>query len=216
MIIRYSSNFPAEKIFGMIGLEGFGPNSFWTDWSDEGRRSYQGMVNEYIRRYDAWTLHFTNLEKSVKDKGFITPLIISTGAPRIKPIEAVPPEIRETPVKSWVLMDGFYGGSRLWIAQKLKMEVPVLINDWEEAYTGYKKVQPNELNHYLPGCNPRVDRTRGILISDPVPYHQSKEWIDTIIRPARDYLATEIFNKWYPKKPKEFNPKKYKASFERL
>jgi hypothetical protein len=216
--LRYVPSFPASKIFGMIGLKGFGPNSYWDDWSKEGRESYEKIVDEYITRYDAWTGHFTRLEESVKREGFRNPLIVTSGPPRMKSQKGIPPELLEKPKEEWILLDGFYGGSRLYVAQKLGMEVPIIVNDWTRAFDESMEIMNlNHLSTFFADTYETavVHPQHGLVVRNIQSYHMPDTWVDTIMQPARDHLCVEIYNKHYSPKIK-FSLKKYEERFQKM
>lgn len=216
--VRYCSAFPSEKIFGMIGLKGFGPNSWWDDWTDEGVHAYKAMTEEFIMRYDAWTGHFTKLTESIKKEGFRNPVIVTIGKPRVRSMKCVPPRYTKLDTKNWIFMEGNYGGSRLWVAQQLGMSIPVIMSDFPNEYPEYREIgKIDQLYNFFKDIPEKISvtRERGIEITQLPPTHMGENFDNGIVAPARELLLTEIYNKHYHRKIK-FNPLKFKKLAARV
>lgn len=75
---------------------------------------------------------YDTLEASILEKGFINPILINAGfCPPIS-VRHLSREMRQDASK--ILVCCKWGGSRLYIAQKHKLDVPCLISDFIDRY----------------------------------------------------------------------------------
>lgn len=71
---------------------------------------------------------YTNLEKSILEKGFINPIMINAGfCPWISQ-RYLPKKMAQDSNK--ILVCCKWGGSRLWVAQKHNFDIPCIISDF--------------------------------------------------------------------------------------
>ena len=192
----------SRKIFGMVGRCGGGYNTVWEDWSAEGRLARELIISEFEKGMDAICGHYKRLEESVKKEGFRNPLIITCGLPVRKKITHLPPELKKKDPASLLLLEGTTGGSRLWVAQKLKMAVPCLINDFTGRYPGKLQVlNTNQAMRFFtdkPSAL-RIDRFKGILETfdnSKVGHHLGDKWSEDKIVKYRAPLWVSIMNKY--------------------
>jgi hypothetical protein len=131
-----------NSIFGSVGRCGSGYNTRWNDWSEQGIENIKNLNDEWYKRYDAITEHYTKLEESILKEGFRNPIILTCGRPFNRRQSFIPPELRQK--KDLLIMEGFDGGSRLWVAQKYNIPVPCIINDRTGKYADYPELFKKE------------------------------------------------------------------------
>jgi len=150
--IRYAT-LPPNKIFnwmapGNVTLWNY--FSSWRDtwWTEETVQLRNECEQVWITAFDKMTNHFTKLEESILKTGIQHPIKVVTGAPFEQsmsirfPNEVIPPDMRDNVSK--VLSTHQYGGSRLYLAQKLNIPVPCLIYDYYDSYENYPEVNIDE------------------------------------------------------------------------
>lgn len=192
---------PARDIFGMVGRCGGGYNTIWVDWTDEGRRKRELIMREYEEGLDAICGHYVKLETSILAEGVRNPVIITCGRPRKRPIECLPPEMRDMPEDQLLLLETTMGGSRLHVCQKHSMMIPCIVNDWTGRFKDEPEIKSEEdaMQHYR-------DRPSGIVFhaiqgliekfdQQKVGYHLGSEWREDKIMPLRAPLWIGIMNK---------------------
>lgn len=124
----------ADKIFGMVGRCGSGPNTRWLDWSDLGRKNKALIEQEYMRAMNAYCSHYIDLESDILKNGFIDPIIVSYPRPSNRlNYKYIPPELLN---QDLFFLDSFWGASRLWVAQKHNMHIPCIVNDQTNTIDG--------------------------------------------------------------------------------
>lgn len=162
--VRYAT-LPAQEIFGMVGRCGGGYNTVWSDWTPEGRTKREKIMEEFERGINKINGHYTRLEKSIREKGMLNPVIITCGRPLYRKPHHLPPEMRKLDPSKLLLAEGVTGGSRLYVAQKLNIPVPCIINDRVGRFDDCPKIDSKEgaLQYF---SNKSVDliysRTHGI------------------------------------------------------
>lgn len=129
----------ANSILGSVGRCGSGYNTRWDDWSEQGRENIKKINDEWYERYDRITQHYTNLEKSILEKGFRNPILITCGKPFNRTLDFIPPELRNK--VDLLIMEGYDGGSRLWVAQKHNLPVPCIVNDRIGKFYEHPKIE---------------------------------------------------------------------------
>lgn len=192
---------PANDIFGMVGRCGGGYNSIWVDWSLVGRQKRKLIMEEYEQGLDAICGHYSKLEKSILEEGIRNPIIITCGLPKKRPIECLPPEMRNLPESQLLLLESTTGGSRLHIAQKYNMQISCIVNDWTERFSLYPKItKDTDTLKYYKDCpsNVKLHHRLGIVESfdeKKVGYHLGHEWSEEKLMPLRAPLWIGIMNK---------------------
>ena len=193
---------PARDIFGMVGRCGGGYNSQWTDWSDEGRRKRELIMQEYEQGLDEICGHYRKLESSILREGIRNPVIITCGAPRRRTWEHLPPEMRSWPLEKLLLLETTMGGSRLHVCQKHDMRIMCIVNDWTGRFRSEPEIR-NEAEARLCYLDPpqhiKFDQNLGILESfstNKVGYHLGEEWSEDKLMPLRAPLWIGILNKY--------------------
>ena len=202
MVETYFTYLDPNKIFGMVGRCGGGYNTVWEDWSPEGRIARENIMREFEDGINEICGHYSKLEESILAEGFRNPIIITCGHPIRKKLKHVPPEIRKINFKKWLLMEGFTGGSRLWVAQKHNIPVPCFINDFtgsgmynlkistiEQASTYYKDPPKRLSFHPTYGLIEDFDNVK-------VGYHLGDDWSEEKIVRLRAPLWVKTMNKY--------------------
>lgn len=193
---------PARMIFGMVGRSGGGYNTIWTDWSDQGRQRRELIMKEYELAMDHLCGHYTKLEQSVLQEGFRNPVIITCGTPKKRTMEHLPPEWRARPIHELLLLETTMGGSRLYVAQKHNMEIPCIVNDWCNRFSGEPEITNIEearmcymdppkglsFNPHL-GLVESFDQTK-------VGHHLGPDWSEDRQLPHRAVIWIKIMNKY--------------------
>ena len=197
----YYAMIPARDIFGMVGRCGGGHNTVWEDWSDIGKLKRKIIIEEFEAGMDKLCGHYAKLEQSVLQEGFRNPIIITCGKPQRRKLSHLPPEMLEKDPSELLLLEGFTGGSRLWVAQKYDLKVPCIIND----FTGrFKDLQPlrtaDEVKAYFKDT-PRflaLDANKGAMEAfdqNKVGYHLGLEWTEDKVLPHRTMLWINAMNR---------------------
>lgn len=102
-------------------------------WSEPKFEELRDIINDYyIKRYDELTGHYSNLEKSILEKGFLNPVLITAGPPQMRKMKEIPPYLRSNPEN--LLLSEHLGGSRIYIAQKYDMDIPCIVSDFVNRF----------------------------------------------------------------------------------
>ena len=112
-----------SKIFNFVGP----PSGGW-------KLSYDEMIKHAEKRvadYNARNGFFQNLLESVEKEGFRNPIIVRAGYMPTPYWKNLSEEFRKPGMTNMMFCDQV-GGSRLWTAFKLNMELPCLIRDYRE------------------------------------------------------------------------------------
>lgn len=198
--VRYVQ-LPARQIFGMVGRCGGGYNTLWEDWSDEGRKKRQLIMEEYEQELNKICGHYSKLEQSILAEGIRNPVVVTCGYPKKRMLKHLPPEMLALPESELLLLEGTTGGSRLHIAQKLNLTIPCLVNDWtgrfdkeikiaspDQARVFYKdqpsSIEINSANELVEGFD-----------DDRVSYHLGEEWSEDKVMPLRAPMWLQIMEK---------------------
>ena len=197
----YYTMLPARDIFGMVGRCGGGHNTVWEDWSDMGRLKRQIVIEEFEEGMDKLCGHYEKLEQSVLQEGFRNPILITCGKPQRRKLHHLPPEMLAKDPSELLLLEGFTGGSRLWVAQKYNLNVPCIVND----FTGrFKRLTPlrtaDEVKAYFKDT-PRfliLDANKGASESfdqNKVGHHLGIEWTEDKVLPHRTVIWINAMNR---------------------
>lgn len=87
------------------------------------------IEDHYVRRFNEVSGHYERLLESVARSGFRNPIMVSAGRLERRNVKELPPSLR---TKEDLIVSEYLGGSRLWAAAKLGIDVPCIVND----YTG--------------------------------------------------------------------------------
>ena len=202
MIKVYYALLDPNTIFGSVGRCGGGYNTVWEDWTPEGREARENIMREYEDGLNDICGHYAKLENSVLIEGFRNPLIITCGQPFRRKMTHLPPELRQRPTKDWLILEGVTGGSRLWVAQKLGMPVPCLVNDSTGMFNkGTRVLSAAQAKKYFKDVPQTLMLTpqRGIIESyenAKSGYHLGPEWSEGELVKYRAPLWVSTMNKY--------------------
>ena len=192
----------ANRIFGMVGRCGGGHNTVWADWTHSGRMNRENIISEFETGMNKICGHYEKLEASMVEHGMRDPLLVTCGWPTRRQHFHMPPEIASLAPPTRLLLEGMTGGSRLWVAQKHKMKVPCIINDFTGKWnTGTILSSRQEVINYF-GDEPfalSFNPSRGVSLPfDPnkVGFHMNGEWSESDMVKQRAPLWVGIMNKY--------------------
>lgn len=191
-----------DQIFGMVGRCGGGYNTVWQDWTPDGRIARENIMREYEEGLNEICGHYDRLEKSILEDGFRNPLILSCGVPRRCKMHHLPPEIIKLPPKRRLLLEGVTGGSRLWVAQKHKIPVPCIINDYLNVYnkgTYIRSKLEADVNFKDVPQHTTFNQFRGFTESydnKKLGYHMDPMWTEEAIAKLRAPLWVGTMNRY--------------------
>lgn len=133
----------------------------WADWHDPKYEPIRDMMeSEYVTAFNKFSSHYTRLEDSIAREGIRNPVMLTSGPLLRRKAEELPPAVLADPGR---LVCEWLGGSRLYVAAKMGIMVPAIINDFagleygELIPTGtdlkqFFKDQPKQI-YWLPnGC----------------------------------------------------------------
>lgn len=86
----------------------------------------------YVGRFNEVSGHYERLLESVAREGFRNPIMVAGGRLERRKAEELPHRQRQELADGRLLVSEYLGGSRLWAAQQLGVDVPCIVND----YTG--------------------------------------------------------------------------------
>jgi hypothetical protein len=191
---------PARDIFGMVGRCGGGYNSQWTDWTDEGRRKRELIMEEFEQGLNAICGHYSRLETSILQEGIRNPVTVTCGYPRKRTIQHLPPEMRTLPPEQLLLLETTLGGSRLHVCQKYSMQIPCIVTDWTGRFCDEPEIHTESEARMCYLDQPqsvRFDPQLGFVESfdqKKVGYHLGHEWSEDRLMPLRAPLWIRIMN----------------------
>jgi len=84
----------------------------------------------YVKRFNEVSGHYERLLESVARSGFRNPIMVSAGHLERRNPRELPPAIRN---KEDLIVSEYLGGSRLWAAGKLGVDVPCIVNDYADV-----------------------------------------------------------------------------------
>lgn len=84
----------------------------------------------YIGRFNEVSGHYERLLESVAREGFRNPIMVSAGRLERRKTAELPPALRQ---REDLIVSEYLGGSRLWAAQQLGVDVPCIVNDYASA-----------------------------------------------------------------------------------
>ena len=103
----------------------------WTgkkDWHDARYEPLRDLIeNEYVSQFDAVAGHYRRLHDSIEREGFRNPIMVSAGFLERRLPKDLPPDMRG---RSDLIVSEYLGGSRLWVAARLGVPVPCIVNDY--------------------------------------------------------------------------------------
>ena len=99
-------------------------------------------TEEQVAIHNARNNFFANLEESIKEKGIRNPIIVTAGwvpGPIRKNLNMLMEETYKTSI-CWQV-----GGSRLYVAQKLGLDIPCIVKDHNNVYSSPPLTTENEI-----------------------------------------------------------------------
>ena len=121
-IVRYSV-LDATSVFNYIG-----PDVLGTAINHKLR-----LDNNKIQERNKRDNFYNNLEKSILEEGFRNPIIVSAGWTSGGIYRNLPKEIQDKGMRNLVICHQL-GGSRLYIAQKHRLQIPCIIKDYSNVF----------------------------------------------------------------------------------
>lgn len=97
------------------------------------------VESHYIARFNDVSGHYERLLDSVARDGFRNPIMVSAGRLERRKASEIPPALRN---REGLLVSEYLGGSRLWAAQRLGIDVPCVVNDYTDVLPS-AEVLPN-------------------------------------------------------------------------
>lgn len=119
------------------------------------------MEQVYVDGFNQATGHYRKLEQSIKAEGIRNPIIVSLGGLQRRATRELPP--------GTTYVCEYLGGSRLWVAQRMGLRVPCIVND----YTGHGASMTHEEVMACFAEKPRQMWTEpdGSIYVNDLPYH---------------------------------------------
>lgn len=125
------------------------------------------MEQVYVDGFNRASRHYERLEESVRRDGFRNPVMVSAGGLDRRSELEIPPDKRSPDA----VVCEYLGGSRLWVAQRLGLDVPCIVNDRANVFPDAKVLKgiPDVLERFLD--TPRTVRMNGdgVYLND-LPY----------------------------------------------
>ncbi len=147
------------------------------DWSDKKElRKRMEVGQKYIHLMNKTIGFYDRLEASILKDGFKNPILLTSGAPRFRSMEEIPPVI-DVKIPEMLLCE-IIGGSRLLIAQKHGFLIPAIVNDFTGMFPEGRLLKTEE---DVAGCFENVPAeiiitNRGLRISPPLHTHLDKAY----------------------------------------
>lgn len=100
------------------------------------------VEDHYVRRFNEVSGHYERLLESVAREGFRNPIMVAGGRLERRKEAELPHEERQHLRDGALLVSEYLGGSRLWAAQQLGVDVPCIVNDYSDVLPS-AEVLPN-------------------------------------------------------------------------
>lgn len=146
-------------------------------------QKYIWLMNQNMGFYD-------RLEASILSEGFRNPILLTSGPPKFRSLDEIPPELRSSPKD--LLLCEVLGGSRLLIAAKHDLLIPAIVNDYTGAFSHGRLLMNNE---DIKGCFTDIPTeilitNRGLRLSPPKHIQLDEKYHDpqTVIVNRRNIL----------------------------
>lgn len=132
--VRYAI-LPPERIFNLTSPRYLPEISLkWPGkyhWHHMRYDPVRDMIEEhYVRRFNEVSGHYDRLLESVEHEGMRNPIMVSAGHLERRKRTELPPNVRN--VENLIVSE-YLGGSRLWAAAKLGVDVPCIVNDYTDT-----------------------------------------------------------------------------------
>lgn len=134
--VVYDPALPADRIVNLTSPRTFHEVAqYWKgkrDWWDPLYEPVRDMMERrYVAGMNAAFGHYERLEEDIRRNGIRNPVMLNTGGVRRRGWNEMPPHLRGNPT---VPISERLGGSRIWVAQRLGITVPAIVNDFGRAY----------------------------------------------------------------------------------
>jgi hypothetical protein len=125
---------PAQAVFNLTSPRYLPEvSSDWrgsAPWHSDRYEPLRDLIEQlYIGGFNAISGHYQRLEDSIRREGIRNPIMVSAGGLERRRLDELPPSLGSV---TDLFVSEYLGGSRLWVAQRLDIDVPCVIND----YTG--------------------------------------------------------------------------------
>jgi len=131
---------PSNIIFNLYGPQSFGP----VGWTDSIIKQKEAAAEARVKLKNKESNFYNNLEKSILEEGFRNPILISVGWVVHNNIKKLPINMQEDHSK--IICCDRLGGSRLWVAQKHKMDIPCIASDFVGSIEGELLTTEDDIN----------------------------------------------------------------------
>jgi hypothetical protein len=91
----------------------------------------------YIDGFNRRSGHYVRLEESIRRDGVWNPVMLTTGGLLRRAELELPPAVRADPAR---VVCEYVGGSRLLVAARLGLEVPVIVNDGANVFPNWSRI----------------------------------------------------------------------------
>ena len=136
--IRYAELEP-NSIFNMCGPE----HSSSPKWDEKGLAEQKKSAIKYVDKLNKRNGFYIKLEKSIRAKGIVNPILVNAGFCQPRKVFALPPEMKDDPNN--ILFCHSNGGSRLWVAAKLNMKIiPCIVCDFNNIFENEIELKSEE------------------------------------------------------------------------
>lgn len=130
VVVRFAV-LPAERVFNLCSPR-YLPEitKHWPGkrpWWDAHYNAVRDLMERmYVDKFNGASRHYERLQQSVAAQGFRNPIMVSAGGLQHRRQSELPPGL-------WGRDDNivceYLGGSRLWVAQRLGLDIPCIVND---------------------------------------------------------------------------------------
>lgn len=166
----------SRSIINMCGPEyNYKPEN-WEDKKELRKRIEVGQ--KYIHLMNKNIGFYEKLEESILTEGFKNPILLTSGPPRFRAMEEIPPFL-DVKIPDMLLCE-IIGGSRLLIAQKHGFLIPAIINDFVGRFPEARILKTES---DVAACFENVPAeiiitNRGLRISPPLHTHLDRAYQD--------------------------------------
>ncbi len=98
------------------------------NWDEEGLRKRKEYAEWYVKKLNDRNRFFIRLEESMLNQGFRNPILVNAGFCQPRKFDWLPLDMQANP--DTILFTHSNGGSRLWVAVKLNIQVPCMVSDF--------------------------------------------------------------------------------------
>ena len=162
-------NLCSPRLLPEVSLNWIGKDYWW-------HRKYEPvrdlMEQTFVSYLNQTTGHFDLLEASIKHQGVRNPVVLSGGRLTIRQWQELHPSVQPRIRRLFICETS--GGSRLYVAQKLGLSVPAIVNDFEMLLPDSKAIS-SLLSHFKdrPGTC-RVHPDGSVYVADVPMIHLAR------------------------------------------